>query len=222
MDIKKKIRQGFQESAINLSNHLKNKGMQGLEGILQKAIKNALGENAIIEVPTFDVGIKKRNNGKNPKYTKVDIVFGNSVGIELKVIELPRMKNTHAYGALYDVDQIASDYYDLSNSTTLKEGYIVLLLHGSLVDCLSYVGVGRELHNRMFVDYQTSLHFGELHDQLKKNSQKKVMRENAIKAIEAMGFHLPYEKKEMSLQSIGRKQAEDSLALSIITVKQII
>lgn len=160
---------------------LRDSPPQGMERIIQIAIARQIPE-ARLEVPLKEVGIKQAWGEENGR---VDIVTGMH-GIELKVVRMPRLRATPST-ALYDIGQLSSDYWRLSAAKRLMSGELIVLLYGALVrELRSKNAIYREFHNRMYVDYITSVSFGEL-----KSQSSELRRKRQVAAIKAMGFDKP-------------------------------
>ena len=164
-----------------LDHHLKNSGASGLEAIVQDSILSILS-GAKKEVPLSDIGALTPWDSTGGR---IDIV-ADKHGIEIKVIEFPHVGLTPS-NSLYDIGQISSDYWRIKNAEHLDSGELILLLRGPLVSILKKPSkIGREFHNRMFLDFKTSLYHGELSRQ--KNN---IVRQRQISAIKEMGFDFP-------------------------------
>lgn len=159
----------------------------GYESVIQKHLTAAIGTSAEREVPLSIIGASQAWGSENGR---LDILFGD-YGIELKVVKIPRI-GAVASNALYDVGQLSSDYWRVKTAQNLRGGELCILLYGCLVSELSNsTAILREFHNRMFVDFSTSLHFGELKEQITSEQRKK-----QVTAIKEMGFNEPYNGKK--------------------------
>ena len=176
---------------------------RGAESLVQESLLKILGESSKKEIPLEIVGAEQAWGGFRGR---LDVLNKNH-GIEVKVIQFPRLASV-ASNALYDIGQISSDYWRLKHAKNLDSGELVILLMGDLIDAFTKPSeILREFHNRMFVDYETALNFGEL----KKPREKH--RNRQIKAIAEMGFNRPY------AQPNGRKVVKiNGLALVSIPV----
>lgn len=163
-------------------------GARGMEQVIQRSILNQLPV-ARQEVPLHEVGAI-RFDGENTGW--MDIVAGEAPGqhgIELKVVRLPRLRAVPS-NALYDVGQLTADYWRISNATELHSGELLILLYGPMVpDLQSGAAICRELHNRLYVDFQTSLQFAELREQRGLDGR---VRQMAV--AEVMGVDRPCER----------------------------
>lgn len=161
-----------------------------MERIIQTALHRQIS-NSNREVMLTSMGGKQVWNTNNGL---IDIVAKNH-GIELKVVRLPRLGATPS-NSLYDVGQLSSDYWRLANASGLASGELVVLLYGPLVrDLPSENSIYREFHNRMYVDYMTSLTYSELSPKwLSAHPELKPQRERQVKSIKKMGFHNPFYK----------------------------
>jgi hypothetical protein len=109
------------------------------------------------------------------------------IGIEHKVIRLPRKRSIHPSGSLYDLGQITADYIRLRDAAGLSGGFCLLIVHGPLVrDSQSSMAVHRHLHNMLFIDYCVSAHSGELADKAVS------YRRRQVEAIFELGINQPY------------------------------
>lgn len=163
-------------------------GARGMERVIQRSILNELPV-ARQEVPLHDVGAI-RFDGEDTG--RMDIVVGRNPGqhgVEIKVVRLPRLRAVPA-NALYDVGQLTADYWRISNATELRSGELLILLYGPMVlDLKSGAAICRELHNRLYVDFQTSLQFAELREQGGLDGR---VRQMAV--AEVMGIDRPCER----------------------------
>jgi len=177
---KKQLKDTLKESA-GLINALT--GQKGVEPIVQKCLAKLLGNESKLEVPLVKIGAKTAWDSDSGR---LDLLH-NKHGIELKVIQIPRVKTT-ASNALYDIGQISSDYWRLQNAQELNSGELVILLIGVLIKAYESPGqVLREFHNRMFVDFSTSMFHGELAEESTLTN-----RSRQIGSIYQMGFDKPY------------------------------
>lgn len=181
------------------------KSPNGFEDVVQKNLTAVIGNLAKREVPLSQIGASQAWGDQKGR---LDILYSD-YGIELKVIRIPRIGAVPS-NALYDIGQLSSDYWRIQNAKQLKGGELCILLYGCLVSELSKPSaILREFHNRMFLDFYTSLKYGEL-----KNQSKSEQRSKQIAAIKEMDFHAPY------LQKAGKKiVVDDEFALIIIPVK---
>jgi len=184
-------------------------GQQGAERIVQESLATLLGNESELEVPLQQIGARQISDSDSGR---LDLLYNNH-GIELKVIQMPRIKNT-ASNALYDIGQISGDYWRLQNADNLASGELVILLTGILVQAYDRpVELLREFHNRMFVDFNTSMLYGELFEE-----SVRVSRSRQISAIYQMGFDKPYSN------ALGKKlvlhDKHDNLALLSIPVSK--
>jgi len=170
------------------------KNPRGMEPIIQRAIARLLNGSRT-EVPLREVGaigVDDRVLGR------LDIVHENH-GIELKVVRMPRLESTPSK-ALYDIGQLTADYWRLSTATKLTSGELLILVYGSLVTELkSGTAICRELHNRLFVDFQTSTHYSELYEQ---KTQKH--RKRQINCAKIMGVDRPCNRPAWKVQVDGK------------------
>lgn len=180
-------REALKKCASELEMHV---GAKGLEGIIHKALLAQLADpTKRKEVRLSSVGGQlARSEGDG----RVDIVCAEH-GIELKAVRLPRHKMSTFY-SLYDLGQLASDYWRLRGATGLRSGELVVLLYGPLVaDLPNEAAVYREFHNRMYVDFATSRQFGELSPAwlAEETDQMQLLRKRQTDAIRQIGFHKP-------------------------------
>jgi hypothetical protein len=168
----------------NCVNKLSKSKPNGMEAIIRDSVKDAL-PGAITEVPLRQIGAERLEQERRGR---VDILSADHA-IELKVIRMPRLKATPS-NALYDVGQLSWDYWTLREAKKISSAELVILLYGELISALSRPkAVYREFHNRMFVDFTSSLLDGEL-----KKEQGKDNRVMQIDEIKAMGFDKPCDK----------------------------
>ncbi len=161
------------------------KQARGMEGIIQEALAERL-PGAEREVKLSAIGGSQLSGSP---VGLVDIVQ-HGHGIELKVVRLPRLGGTPST-ALYDIGQLSSDYWRLSQSEKLESAELVILLYGPLLkEFKSESAIYREFHNRMYVDYMTSLEFGEL-----KTQKHETNRKRQISVIKKMGLTRPCSRK---------------------------
>ena len=199
----------YKRALSNSKNALRNlNSPNGFEAEIQKHLAAAIGDLARTEVPLSEIGacqVWGDNNGR------LDILHSD-YGIELKVVRIPRIGAVPSK-ALYDIGQLSSDYWRIKNAHKLKGGELCILLYGCLVSELSELSndtaILREFHNRLFVDFSTSLQYGELKHQSKSEQRKK-----QIAVIKEMGFHAPYNEK------MGKKiVVDEEFALIIVPVE---
>lgn len=177
------LKNTLEACSSEILNILSSGQSKGIEKSVQLALLNVLGEEARSEIPLQDIGTEQVWAGTQGR---LDVLIGTH-GFELKVIRLPRLDAVPSK-ALYDIGQLSGDYWRIKNAKKLTSGELVVLLHGSLVNDLEKpTAILREFHNRMFVDYKTSLKFGELAEE--KNNPNRVRQ---IDAIRSMGFDKPY------------------------------
>jgi hypothetical protein len=172
----------------NCVNKLSKSKPNGMEAIIRDSVKDAL-PGAITEVPLRQIGAERLEQERRGR---VDILSADHA-IELKVIRMPRLKATPG-NALYDVGQLSWDYWTLREAKKISSAELIILLYGELISALSRPSprpkaVYREFHNRMFVDFTSSLLDGEL-----KKEQGMSNRRKQIDAIKAMGFDKPCDK----------------------------
>lgn len=158
-------------------------GNLGMEAIIQSTLCSCLGPESRTEVPLTEIGATQVWGDDKGR---LDVLHSNH-GIEIKVIQLPRSGNTPST-ALYDIGQLSGDYWRLQNATELEDRELLLLLSGPIISALkSPRELLREFHNRMFVDFQTSILYGEL-----VTESSETQRARQIGSIYQMGFHLPF------------------------------
>jgi len=176
----------------------------GFETVIQKHLTTAIGPPAMREVPLSQIGATQAWGSEKGR---LDILYQN-YGIELKVVRLPRIGAVPS-NALYDIGQLSSDYWRIQNAKQLKGGELCILLYGCLVKELKKPSaILREFHNRMFIDFYTSLKYGEL-----KTQSESELRIKQIGAIKKMGFDAPYFDK-----AFKKSVVNDEFALIIIPV----
>ena len=167
----------------NCTDELSKSRVSGMERIIRDSVKREL-PGAITEVPLTQIGAKRLWPGTRGR---VDIL-SDTHAVELKVIRMPRLKATPS-NALYDIGQLSADYWTLRNAQSIASAELIVLLYGELISALSSPGaVYREFHNRMFVDFTTSMATGEL------KKEKNDQRREQIKEIRTMGFDKPCDK----------------------------
>lgn len=190
---------------------LRSGSLRGVEEIIRDKFFDALQvpeERKQKEVPLELVNSAQLWGGS---HGRIDIIVERH-GIELKVVRLPRQKSG-ASQSLYDLGQLSSDYARLDRAKKLKSGELLILLYGPLVkDISGNVTLIREFHNRLFVDFCTSLKFGEL-----KKPYDKKWRKEQIKYIKKMHLDQPFNSKSTSMK-IYRTESDSSLALVSIPI----
>lgn len=197
----------YEEALSKTKNDIrKMNSPKGFESVIQKHLVDAIGTFAKTEVSLKRIGACQACGSENGR---LDIRLGD-YGIELKVVRIPRF-GAVASNALYDIGQLSSDYWRIKNAQKLRGGELCILLYGCLIAELSNpTAILREFHNRMFIDFSTSMHFGELLKEQKTSDQ----RQKQIDAIKEMGFHAPYNEK------MGKKiVVDEEFALIVIPVK---
>lgn len=196
----------YEDALLKAKEELRSlKSPNGFEDVVQKHLTAVIGNPAKREVPLSQIGaIQAWGDEKG----RLDILYCN-YGIELKVVRVPRIGAVPS-NALYDIGQLSSDYWRIQNAKQLEGGELCVLLYGCLVTELNKPSaILREFHNRMFLDFYTSLKYGEL-----KTQSKSEQRIRQIGAIKEMGFDTPY------LDKAGKKSVvNDEFALIIIPVK---
>jgi hypothetical protein len=186
----------------------KRKSPNGFEDVVQEHLTAFIGNPARREVPLLEI---EATQAWGDEKGCLDILYGN-YGIELKVVRVPRIGAVPS-NALYDIGQLSSDYWRIQNAKQLKGGELCVLLYGCLVTELNKPSaILREFHNRMFLDYYTSLKYGEL-----KTQSKSEQRIRQIGAIKEMGFDKPY--CTYSCKAGKKSVVNDEFALIIIPVK---
>ncbi|MCI5127184.1 MAG: hypothetical protein D3907_01510 [Candidatus Electrothrix sp. AUS3] len=195
----------YEDTLLKAKEELRSlKSPNGFEYVVQKHLAAVIGNPAKREVPLSKIGAIQAWGGEKGR---LDILYRN-YGIELKVVRVPRIGAVPS-NALYDIGQLSSDYWRIHNAK-LEGGELCVLLYGCLVTELNKPSaILREFHNRMFLDFYTSLKYGEL-----KTQSKSEQRIRQIGAIKEMGFDTPY------LNKAGKKSVvNDEFALIIIPVK---
>jgi hypothetical protein len=115
------------------------------------------------------------------------------VGLEFKVCQFPRMKNTSPATVSYDVGQIGRDLASL-RQYKLNFAYCVIVLHGPFVEAngINAQTIERWFHNAMYADFQASMLWGYFN---KKDASDWVVERNAsLRAIRRMGLNKPFER----------------------------
>ncbi len=179
---------------------------KGAESLVQESLLKILGESSEKEIPLEKIGAEQVWGGFSGR---ID-VLNKKHGIEAKVIQFPSLGSVTSK-ALYDIGQISTDYWRLKNAKHLDSGELIILLMGNLVSTFTKPSeILREFHNRMFVDYETALKFGELSDKPREKYRKRQM-----KAISEMGFNQPYNTKANGKKIV----VKNGLALVLIPVE---
>ncbi|MES0094596.1 hypothetical protein [Mesorhizobium sp. M0030] len=169
--------------------------MSGTERLFDEAFQNAANRQKVFykkEATTTEMGVPERVllASKGTTRGKIDCVLkfqGHLIGFEHKVVRMPRVKNV-----LYDIWQIEADHYRMEWASKLSGGYCTVVLYGPLVrDAGSPETVYKHFLNAMFVDYSTSIKWGQLGDTkrgLKHMDPLKWM----LGSTKRLGFDLPY------------------------------
>ncbi len=115
------------------------------------------------------------------------------LGIEFKVVKLPRLDNTSPNTCMYDLGQLAYDYIGLENYQ-IDLGYCIVVIDGPLVEMsqATHSSVARLFHNAMFVDYHSFVGYGTL----KKSGYTQRWKDATIEAVTKMGFDKPFDAKK--------------------------
>lgn len=142
-------------------------------------------------------------------------VEGHRIGVEFKVMEFPRLKNTSPWVTLYDVGQLAWDYASLK-IYDLESAYCIVVLHGALTSMpgATHKGIARMFHNAMYVDFQASKHWGEFKYKTLNGQQKRQM-----KTMEDAGFDRPYFSGNVNRNSFCRHYRQHDLAVVGVSIK---
>ena len=184
-------RQALAECVANLDS---SKSPRGMEGLIQLSISKAL-PGSRMEVPLSEIGAVSVNGNASGR---IDIVH-ETHGIELKVVRMPRIGSSGS-NALYDVGQLTADYWRLWKAKGLTSGELLILVYGPLIPELKTVApICRELHNRLYVDFQTSKQFFELREQCREEG-----RIRQISAAKEMGVNRPCRKPIWKAHVIGK------------------
>ena len=208
----------FKRVLISIQNDLNEfdkKGiLKGMEALLQKAVHKSI-PGSRREVDLKEMGAVAVNDGIRGK---IDIV-SDTHGIELKVIEFPRIKNVTL--PLYDIGQISGDYWRLKNAGMLKSFEIIILLHGDLVKILKTPKqIHREFHNRMFVDYSTAMEAKDSKGFTNVNSKYLQTRKRQLKIIKELEFNIPFSGNiPKTIETITTVVEGDYALLSIKVLK---
>lgn len=178
----------MREALTNAIGGLRKSKARGMEGIIQKEIERVL-PGFKHEHSLEKIGATRVDNGTRGR---LDVLWGGHA-IEIKVVRMPRL-GANPNRALYDIGQISADHWRLSNARKITSAEIIVLLYGPLVEDLrAPIAVYREFHNRMFVDYQNSMEYGEL-----KREKGEMGRRRQLKSIREMGFDRPCGTKKAS------------------------
>ena len=171
--------------------------LRGTENMFDKAFEAAAGHHLFkSKATTGEMGVPESvMQAKGTSRGMIDCVLdfdGHLIGFEHKVVRLPRRKNNHPYGVLYDLGQITIDHYRLEMARKLSGGYCTVILHGPLVeDAKDDEGVYRHFWNSMFLDYSVSINWGELADE-KSGNMSHDSRKWQLANIKRLYFHKPY------------------------------
>jgi hypothetical protein len=178
--------------------------VKGCEGIFDDAVKHAL-RPAPRRAKLRDIGSRQplyseRYNGTIDAYQSE-----TRAGWEYKVVRMPR----DHHDAMYDLGQLAGDYFRLRVARKLKSRFLVVLLYGPLVeDSQGNPTLYRHFHNQMFVEREICL--------TTKNKKRFKFQKNDEKDsdLRRLGFHRPYSKKPKGVLVVRHKK----LAVVVITI----
>lgn len=182
----------LKKAAPSLRRTIGEQGLSGTERLLRDAIAGALGARAEIEVPYARLGGCYRLAG-DPKRLHLDVLVDGSMGLELKVMEFPRLSNLAPSKSLYHIGGISWDCLRIQRAKHLVGGIIVVLLVGPLVTALPGPGaIARELHNRLFIDFALSSQRGQLAAELKKGHPMAPQRRDQVAVLKGLGLTEPF------------------------------
>ena len=167
----------------------------------EKQLKDYGGTSLIhdVENPRIDIVYPGKTIVRGKKLDRV---------VELKVVQLPRLKRGSPMQSLYDWGQMTADYARTQRAKGLEGGELVALLYGPGIEALAESDIERAFHNHLFVDYETARRFGELApDRL--DCESKEMREQRKmqkRAGKALGWDRPYlaSKANAKVAKLGR------------------
>lgn len=194
MKIDKKIYENSLLQSIPALSKKYDKGLRGLESIIQENLCKSLKKSFVIEEQKSLTDLGGKNLWENIRTPQIDIfITKHSHALELKVVRMPNKKHAAINQRLYDIGQISSDYWRLKYAEKIKSAELGILLCGPLVwDFDGPKHVLREFHNRMFLDYMVSNMWGELKTELTPSSNKYKQRKCQVEAIKEMGFSKPF------------------------------
>lgn len=178
--------------------------MRGLEKRLQNEISKIL-KFSTAPARIRDVGLSKRCHGT--RRGCVDLYSPErKLAIELKAVKISGRKFLPASKALYDVGQLLSDAIDLRAAKKVRVAYLVILF----VADETILDLKQQAHNKLFLDVQASLHFGQL--KREKSSLRRLQRT----AIERLHLDKPYHR---SCSFLNDAFTFKNLGLGIVRVK---
>lgn len=131
----------------------------GIEAAFVTPLHDLLREQGVAferEKPQARIGAKQYTAGR--RGGRIDAIFTEndkpSAAAEYKAVSMPRCKG----GPLFDVGQLASDYLRLSTATGIKQGFVVVFVHGPDVLRLpSAASIWCALHNQFHRDVSRAL-----------------------------------------------------------------
>lgn len=153
------------------------------------------------------------------KTGRVDFVISENIGIEIKVINFPKIKIRRAEcNSMYDLGQITMDAARLINARALKHGFIILLIHGSHLSAYSTrAELRRQIHNRLFVDYTNSSKIGRpFHNRSRQPRKYKTQYQEQSRVSKRLGFNTSFSKE--SPLNFAAVEFSGQLAVMIINV----
>ncbi|WP_374032881.1 hypothetical protein [Bdellovibrio bacteriovorus] len=179
----------------NVSLLLGKSHKRGTEKILQDSFLNEISPKFVVKINVNGKEYKVSNLTAERKLALLDAVVDNKHVIEFKVVRLPRLIRLSANDALYDLGQILSDIARSHQSKAFASVTSYILLHGGLIaDMPSERHIERELHNRLYIDFQTSLLYGEF------GRESTTARKIQIRMAKELNLHLPYSKKRSQIK----------------------
>lgn len=183
--------------------------LQGLERLLQNQFQSQIGDE-FKSYPIKSLGLKKRSHGTSGPRAKLDLFSKDTkIGLELKVVDLRESATVTPKKALYNVGQILSDSLDIKAASRVEVGYLLILFIGDK-DFRNVPELARLAHNRLFLEFALSLHFGEL------KSEKTDLRRKQIKEAKKLKIDKPYTRTNSFLDIAV---VRDAIGLGLTRVK---
>ena len=201
-------RTALQTCESDLIKRSKERRYQGMERVYRDTLIEVLKENQNFsevrrEVPLENIG-GEALAGVGAGYVDIVVKDNNSNvhGIELKIVQLPRERHLAPMQCLFDIGQITWDFLRLKGAKKLTSFDCVIVLHGGFLSVRrTRHTLLREFHNRMFVDFKTSLTAGEL-----KVQKDDPVRKKQVQLIKQLGLDQPFtEKTDSMLARTGKR-----------------
>ena len=134
------------------------------------------------------------------------------LGVEFKVCVLPRQRDLSPKRVLYDIGQISLDHGCLKHYS-INSAYCIVILYGRLFEMSGTTRqrVVRHFHNAMFVDYHTSMEFGELSSECSDRE-----RRFQIQSIKEIGFDHPFPPDHRKVRPYDFCQLNNRLNVAVV------